>query len=121
MPGRFCSNAFENNQPILIYEISDNSFPGWLWWLAFPVNVLTVLIITLTVRPLHWGQIVLTYLIPVLTLIIAWDGAVSNARTYTLDDLKLLLADLDSPHYQWQSGTIPGKGGRKLYLMGYPS
>ena len=114
------ADAVDNHQPIFIYEISDNSFPKWLWWLAFPVNIITVLIITLTVRPLHWGQIVLTYLIPILPLVIAWDGAVSNARTYTLQDLDILLKDHNSPDYHWNSGTIEGKGGRKIYLMGYP-
>jgi hypothetical protein len=114
------ADAAGNSQPILIYEISDNSFPKWLWWLAFPVNILTVLIITLTVRPLSLGQIIFTYLIPILPIIIAWDGAVSNARTYTLDDLQLLLEDIEISGYTWEKDTIAGKGGRKIYLLGYP-
>jgi len=113
-------NATQSNQPILIYEISDNSFPKWLWWLAFPINIITVIILTLGVRPLHIGHIVFTYLIPILPLIIAWDGAVSNARTYTLQDLETLLSDIPHNGYHWEKGTIAGKGGAKLYLMGYP-
>lgn len=113
-------HAVQNNQPILIYEISDNSFPKWLWWLAFPINIITVLLLTLAVRPLHIGHLVFTYLIPILPLIIAWDGAVSNARTYTLQDLDTLLSDIPQHGYHWDKGTIPGKGGAKLYLMGYP-
>ncbi len=114
------ADAVQHKQPLLVYEISDNSFPKWLLWLAFPINILTVLIITLTVRPLSVGQIIFTYIIPVLPIIIAWDGAVSNARTYTLDDLTLLLNDIDSTDYTWEKDTIAGKGGRKLYLLGRP-
>ncbi|MDP2272888.1 MAG: penicillin-binding transpeptidase domain-containing protein [Archangium sp.] len=34
-------------------------------------------------------QVLLTYLLPVLPLVIAWDGAMSNARTYSEDDLSV--------------------------------
>ena len=114
-------NAYDSQQPIFIYEISDNSFPKWLWWLAFPINILSVLLLTPLVRPLSWQQIVFTYLIPILPLLIAWDGAVSNARTYTLNDLDQLLEGLDSPQYHWEKSTLEGKGGNKLYLLGTPA
>ncbi len=114
-------SATEDRAPILIFEISDNSAPIWLWWLTLPINILTALLITPLVRPLNWKQIVLTYLIPVIPLCFAWDGAVSNARTYTLSDLDELLADIQSPAYTWEKGTVRGKAGTKqLYLLGYP-
>lgn len=115
------SDAQEKKQPICIYEISDNSFPKWIWWIAFPINIFSVLFITPLVRPLTWQQIVFTYLIPVLPIIIAWDGAVSNARTYTLGDLDVLLEGIgESKTYTWEKGTLKGKGGNKLYLLGHP-
>ena len=115
------NNAQKANQPIFAYEISDNSLPRWLWWIAFPVNVISVLLITPLVRPFSWRQFLFTYLIPVLPITIAWDGAVSNARTYTLEDLEMIIPDqshLDD--YQWEKGTVEGKGGDKIYLLGYP-
>ncbi len=115
---RILRSVMESRQPILTYEISDNSFPKWIWWISIPINIIMVLFITPTVRPMSWQQIVFTYFIPILPLIIAWDGAVSNARTYTLDDLDIILKDLKSDDYTWEKGTIPGKGGRKIYLMG---
>lgn len=111
-------SAMENRQPILTYEISDNSFPKWIWWISIPINIIMVLFITPMVRPMSWQQVVFTYIIPLLPLIIAWDGAVSNARTYTLDDLDIILKDLKSDDYTWEKDAIPGKGGRKIYLMG---
>lgn len=113
-------NAASNRQPILIYEISDNSFPSWLWWIAIPINVISVLFLTPMVRPMSATQLIFTYLIPVLPLFIAWDGAVSNARTYTLSDLDLLLKDVPSAGYIWEKDIIKGPGGHKLYLLGAP-
>lgn len=113
-------NAKESNQPILVFEISDNSPPIFLWWLAIPFAFITSLIVTPMVRPMTWQQLVFTYLIPILPLFIAWDGAVSNARTYTLDDMEILIQGLSDKNYQWEKGKIKGKGGNKVYLLGMP-
>ncbi|WP_247232183.1 hypothetical protein [Telluribacter sp. SYSU D00476] len=112
-------DAKEQKQPICIFEISDNSFPIWLWWIALPLNFLIPFFITPLVRPLTWQQIVFTYLIPIIPLFFAWDGAVSNARTYTLEDLDTLLDGLYSDDYHWEKGRIVGKA-KKLYLLGLP-
>jgi ActR/RegA family two-component response regulator len=112
--------AKEDQQAICIFEISDNSMPFFLWWLAIPTSFLMVFFITPFVRPLSFKQIVFTYLIPLLPIFIAWDGAVSNARTYTLDDWDKILADLQSDDYNWKKGTIKGKAGNKMYLIGEP-
>lgn len=114
------SNAKNSHQPILIYEISDNSPPIFLWWLAIPFALIATLILTPAVRPLTWQQLVFTYLIPILPLFIAWDGAVSNARTYTLEDMNQLIDGLSDENYIWEMGKLNGKGGKKLYLMGKP-
>jgi hypothetical protein len=113
-------NAQQKGQPILIYEISDNSAPIVLWWLAIPIAFLMVFFITPFVRPITWQQIVFTYLKPILPLLIAWDGAISNARTYTLSDLKELISGLEIPSYGWEMGEVAGRGGKKLYLFGFP-
>ena len=114
-------DAKDSGQPICIYEISDNSFPKWLWWIAIPTNIIMVLLLTPFIRPMSFNQLIFTYIIPILPLAIAWDGAVSNARTYTLEDMDILLEGLEGPDYTWEKKTIKGKGGRKLYLMGIPA
>jgi hypothetical protein len=113
--------AKEDQQPICIFEISDNSMPFILWWLAIPTSFLMVFFITPFVRPLTFKQIIFTYLIPLIPIFIAWDGAVSNARTYTLEDWDEILADLQSDDYTWEKGTIKGKAGNKMYLIGQPA
>jgi hypothetical protein len=112
-------NAKDNKQPILVFEISDNSNPIYLWWMAIPIAFLTTLLVTPFVRPITWKQLVFTYLIPILPILIAWDGAVSNARTYTLEDMQELIGNNLNPDYNWEMGKIKGKGGNKLYLLGY--
>lgn len=113
-------DAYEDKQPICVFELSDNSFPKWLWWTAFIFAIPMVLLITPFVRPMSWQQIVFTYLIPILPFVIAWDGAVSNARTYTLKDIDELLEGLHTDDYVWEKGTIKGKGGQRIYLLGLP-
>ncbi|MCP4438652.1 MAG: hypothetical protein GY810_06870 [Aureispira sp.] len=117
---KILKSAKEDRQPICVFELSDNSIPKFLWWLAIPINIIMVLFITPFVRPMSWQQIVFTYLIPILPLVIAWDGAVSNIRTYTLDDMDELLEGLESDDYEWEKSTIKGKGGNRVYLLGLP-
>lgn len=77
-------NAKESKEPICIYEISDNSHPTFLWWMAIPIIFIMALVITPFVKPLSCKQLIFNYLIPIIPLCFAWDGAVSNVRTYTL-------------------------------------
>jgi hypothetical protein len=113
-------NAKKSKVPICIYEISDNSFPTFLWWTTIPILFLMALLITPLVRPLTWKQLLFTYIVPIIPLVFAWDGAVSNVRTYTLEDMDSLLQGVDSPDYKWEKGKI-SKGANKLYLLGFPT
>lgn len=114
-------NAQHTNQPFLLFEISDNSVPPvWLWWIALPFNFLFALIVGLFTRPFTWQQFLFTYLIPIFPIFFAWDGAISNIRTYTKSDLEELLAAIPDADYQWEIGHIKGKGGNKLFMKGRP-
>ena len=113
-------NAKDDQQPILIYEISDNSPPIFAFLIAIPINFIMCLFVTLKARPMTWQQIVFTYMIPIIPLCFAWDGAISNARTYTINDMNELLKDLQSDDYTWEPGAIEGKPSGKLYLIGKP-
>jgi hypothetical protein len=116
---RILESAMNAQAPICIFEISDNGFPLILNFLALPINFIMAFIVTLWVRPFTLAQLFFTLPIPILPLSFAWDGAVSNMRTYTLSDLNELLVGLENPHYQWTKGVISGRG-KKLYLIGMP-
>ena len=111
----------QGNQPFFLFELSDNSQPPtFLWWLALPFNFLFALFVSIKTRPFTWQQFVFSFILPILPLFFAWDGAVSNTRTYTREDLEELLAQLPTSNYKWQIGTIKGVPGNHLYLKGMP-
>ena len=114
-------SARDSGQPFCAYEISDNTAPTWLWWVAIPFAFMATFFITPTVRPMTWQQLVFTYVIPLIPLFVAWDGAVSNARTYTVGDLEELTAPLEADGYRWEIGVKKGRGGGKVWLLGLPS
>jgi hypothetical protein len=116
-------DACINRQPFLAFEISDNSSPTLLWWTAVPVGFLLTLVMTLRIRPVTIRQLFWTYLVPVLPLLIAWDGAVSNARTYSKDDLKELISTIDCPEYEWEIRIVKPRGLPipMLYILGLPT
>jgi hypothetical protein len=116
---RILKNAMESKQPILTFEISDNSYPKALWWLAIPFNIISSLFVSAMARPYSFQQFFFTYLCPLIPITFAWDGAVSNARTYTLKDLDILLEGMESEDYTWKKGVIKGKS-KKIYLLGLP-
>ena len=99
---KILKNTMEARQPFLSFEISDNSYPKVLWWLAIPFNIISSLLVSAMARPYSFQQFFFTYLCPLIPITFAWDGAVSNARTYTLDDLDMLLKDLQSDDYTWK-------------------
>jgi hypothetical protein len=116
---RILANAQASQQPICIYEISDNSLPTLLWWIPLPMIFLISLFITPFARPLTWKQVIFTYLLPIIPICFAWDGAVSNARTYTLEDLNILISGLETENYTWEKGRLTG-WANTLYLLGLP-
>ena len=115
-------DASAKKQPFLAFEISDNSLPLWLWWIAIPLGFLLSLVLTLCVRPLSLRQLFFTYCIPIIPFFLAWDGAVSNPRTYTKADLKELLSQFESVDYDWEIDTVkpPGLPMPMLYILGLP-
>jgi len=117
---KILENAKDSKVPICIYEISDNGLPTFLWWATLPILFLMAIFITPFVKPLTWKQIAFTYIIPIIPFVFAWDGAVSNARTYNLKDLTLLITGLKREDYTWEMGKI-SKRGNKVYLLGLPA
>jgi hypothetical protein len=118
--------AQENREPILIYEMVENNIPTPLWWLLLPVSLTIVFVMALFLtpfaRPLSGKQLLLTYLLPIIPLIYAWDGQASLVRMYTFDDLQQLLSELPQDGYHWEMGQAPRGDGKTLgyYLLGYP-
>ena len=75
--------------------------------LLVPLNVLAVMAFA---RPFRWGNVVFTYLIPLMPLIVFWDGIVSMLRIYSPEEMRILTADLHAPDYVWEAGRIRVRG-----------
>lgn len=112
-------DAFERRQPICIFESGQGNLLGIASMIGVPFAVLALMPF---VRPLRWQYLLFTYLIPVLPLIVLWDGLVSMVRIYSLEQMKELTAGLAAPGYAWEIGrlhliNIPGG---LPYLIGRP-
>jgi len=110
-------DAFERGVPICIFEATTRGAT-----LAATLIPLMVLLLTLKIRPLSWIQIVFTYLIPILPVLIFWDGLVSYLRTYSVAELEGLTHGLTAD-YTWQPGKLhpPGAPFGVPFLIGRPA
>jgi hypothetical protein len=75
------------------------------------------LVLCLAVRPLRASRLALTYLVPAIPFLYAWDGTVSALRAYSPDELLALARAVPgAERYRWEAG----RGGQALYLVGVP-
>ena len=114
------ADAVEKRQGIAVFEATQRSGLALLLTLLVP---LMVLVMTPFVRPFRWSRLALTYLIPVLPLVMLFDGLVSCLRTYSVQELRELTARLDAHDYRWNIGAVKGKASPipVTYLIGVPS
>ena len=98
------------------FEATRRNAPAILVTLLSP---LAVLLATPLIRPFRLSRLLLTYLVPLIPLVVLWDGIVSCLRTYTPAELRALAPALDD--YQWTAGEV-GKGPVPVtYLIGVPT
>jgi hypothetical protein len=69
-------------------------------------------------RPFRWSRLFLTYLLPLIPLVVLWDGLVSCCRTRTPQELLALTAGF--PEYDWKAGYARGGWLAPVYLIGRP-
>ncbi len=82
------------------------------------------------IKPFDWRKIFWTYIIPLVPLAAFWDGVASNMRTYSPQELRGLVKDIEVEGYSWEIGRIRGtwdlgrihgKGLHQItFLFGYP-
>jgi hypothetical protein len=77
-------------------------------------------VLTPRIRPFRWSRLLLTYLVPLIPLVVTWDGIVSCFRTRTPDELLVLASNF--PQYVWEAGYAhaPGNWLAPVYLIGRP-
>lgn len=117
---RILQNAVDAGSGIAVAEFTHRSIGNCAKYLLAPA--LACLVMT-TIRPIRWDWLCFTFLIPVLPFLIAWDGLVSNLRTYSPHDLdELVLGVPGNDRFTWQIGEVYGSGMFPVitYLIGQP-
>jgi hypothetical protein len=112
-------DAFERRRTICLFESGGRTLLGVAAMLSVP---LAVLVLMPFARPFRWAYWVLTYLLPIIPVIVFWDGLVSKLRVYSPKQLQKLTASLEAPDYAWEIGQMKVRGIPEglPYLIGRP-
>ena len=109
-------NSIDTNHSIAIFEGQERSIPSILAMLFSPISVLLT---TPFIRPFTIGRIIFTYLIPIVPLVVVWDGLVSSLRTYSVNEMNALIENLNEKEkYNWEVNKVKSGPGVILYLLG---
>ncbi len=107
----------------MIFELTDGKKPpNGLWWVALIPNFFFAFFVALFARPMTIGRAVFTFLIPLVPLCFAWDGAVSAGRAYGESDFQKLLSQFSqTDKYRWTYKSIPKGGTSFSVIVGQPT
>jgi hypothetical protein len=83
-------------------------------------GILLLFLHTPRIRPFRWSRLLWTYLIPIIPLVLLFDGVVSCLRTYRPQELREMVEKLTSCQYQWEIGELATGKMPVTYLIGYP-
>lgn len=113
------ADAVRQGQGIGAFEFSERSARGVLMTLVSP---LFVLLFTPLIRPFRWSRLFWTYLVPVVPLVVLWDGVVSSLRSYTPEEMEAIARRASGETYQWEVGQVRGRAPIPVtYLIGRPA
>lgn len=116
---RVLQDAVDSGQGIGIFEMTDQRSVTLLAMLTVPF---IVMIHTLKIRPFSWARLLLTYLLPLIPLIIMVDSIISCLRSYTTDELVELTGSLTGDPYDWEIRELksPKSPLPVIYAIGCP-
>lgn len=110
-------DAVENGEPIVVMELLRRSYADLLVVLCTP---LLVWILTPWIRPFSWTRLALTYVFPLLPLVISWETFVSVLRCYTPQELRQMGHEAAGDGYVWFADSYRHWGAPVTFLIGYP-
>jgi hypothetical protein len=114
-------DAVAAGQPIAIFEAASTRALGLV---AMPMQIPMLLLGTPFVRPFRWSRLLFTYVIPLIPLLVLFDGTVSFLRLYSREELEEVIAAVPgSERFTWEIGSakVPGFPVRLGYLLGVPA
>jgi hypothetical protein len=111
-------NAVDAGESIGIFEFTRRT-PSTI--VLIFAGVLLLFLHTPRIRPFRWSRLLWTYLIPIIPVVLLFDGVVSCLRTYRPPELREMVEKLTSCQYHWEIGELAGGKAPVTYLMGYSS
>jgi hypothetical protein len=108
-------NAVDAGESIGIFEATQRG-PSTIGIIF--VGILLLFLHTPRIRPFRWSRLLWTYLIPIIPLVLLFDGVVSCLRTYRPQELREIVDTLTSCQYQWEIGELTGGRAPVTYLIG---
>ena len=111
------ADAVRRGEGFAMAEVTSRTMRAFATMLLMPVFAW---VLTPRMRPFRWSRLALTYLLPLIPLVVLWDGIVSCFRTRTPQELLTLTGSF--PEYEWVAGyaTGPGSWLAPVYLIGRP-
>jgi hypothetical protein len=110
-------NAVAAGEGIGIFEATRRAPSTIGLVLAF---ALLLIVCTPWIRPFRWSRLFWTILVPVIPLVLLFDGVVSCLRTYRPQELREIVDRLAANEYQWEIGEHSTGKVPITYLIGYP-
>lgn len=72
------------------------------------------------IRPFRWSRVFFTFVVPILPVMITWDGLVALIRIRNPRRLKELVTASGIQGWQWDAGKLQNnRGGFVIYLNGW--
>jgi hypothetical protein len=112
------SDAVRSRQGIGVFELARREGCTMIAICAVPFIVLFV---TPGMRPFRWSRLLFTYAIPVVPLVLWFDGIVSCLRAYSREELTEMIHSIPDEQYHWELGEEGTGLAPVTYLIGYPA
>jgi hypothetical protein len=113
------ANAVQSGEPIAFFEAQERTVKNLIGMLLVPIMVW---VFTPFIRPVTPLRLLFTYLIPLLPLLILFDGIVSVLRCYTPAELQAMARQADpDERYRWEAEQLTAGPARVLAFYGAPS
>jgi hypothetical protein len=113
-------DAVDHRQGIGIFEQTRRTPIAYVIMFILPLIALLTMPF---IRPFRWSRLFWTYIIPAIPFVLCFDGIVSCLRTYSVDELHTLIANLNGANYVWEVGHVPSPLSPigVIYAIGYPA
>ena len=112
-------DAINKRQGIAIFEGITPTIPSLIALLSSP---LTVWLVTFMIKPRTWWRFLFTYFIPLIPLLVLWDGLGSWFRMYSLEQWQKMTEVPGGSDFDWiiRQEKIQGTPATVRFMIGRP-